>query len=49
MQFYNFAFVNLKPGLYWISIGIYRDKTMADRLMYIPNDDTQITSFVDYD
>ena len=23
------------------SLGILRDKTMADRLMYIPNDDTQ--------
>ena len=22
-------------------LGILRDKTMADRLMYIPNDDTQ--------
>ncbi len=23
--------------------GIYRDKTMADKLMYIPDDNTQIT------
>ena len=22
--------------------GIYRDKTMADKLMYIPNDDTKL-------
>ena len=25
--------------------GIYRDKTMADKLMYIPNDDTQYYHF----
>ena len=28
--------------------GIYRDKTMDDELMYIPNNDTQITPTVDY-
>ena len=28
--------------------GIYRDKTMADYLMYIPNHDTQKTSSLDY-
>ena len=27
--------------------GIYRDKKMADKLMYIPNNDAQITHSVD--
>ena len=26
-------------------LGIYRDKTMADKMMYIPNDDTQNNPF----
>ena len=28
--------------------GILRDKTLADKLMYIPNNDTQITPSVYY-
>ena len=28
--------------------GIYRDKTVADKLIYIPNYDTQNTPSVDY-
>ena len=38
---------DLSPGIDFLS-GIYRDKTMADKFMYIPNDDTQITSSIDY-
>ena len=30
-----------------ITTGIFRDKTMADKLKYIPNDDTHNYPFVD--
>ena len=30
----------------WLNTGITRDKTMPDKLIYIPNDDTEITPSV---
>ena len=32
--------LNKKPMAFQLSSGIKRDKTIADKLMYIPNDDT---------
>ncbi len=29
----------------WLVLGILRDKTMADKLMYNPNDDKQNNSY----
>ena len=44
--YYKFAYIN-KLFLCYFS-GILRDKTIADKFMYIPNDYTKITSSVDY-
>ena len=31
----------------FVSVVESKDKTMADKFMYLPNDDTKITPFVD--
>ena len=36
----------LRKEKHWVQPGILRDKTMFDKLMYIPNDDKHITPSV---
>ena len=45
----NIKILNLNRfALQTVMTVVYNDKTMADKLMCIPNDDTQITPYVEY-